>query len=200
MSIGHRRLGEGNLKADVALVSAVREGQTHAFRSIYDRYSHPVYDHCLRLTGSTANAEDLAALVFLEAWRRRKDYRLVEGSAGPWLHGIAYNLARNHWRAAKRHRQALDRIAETRVEPDHADEVVERVAAEQAIRNVLAELRSLPSQDREVIELCVAADLSYAEAADLLGVPVGTIKSRLSRALAKLRASSAIAEIGEELR
>lgn len=180
-----RRVSEG----DSALVSKLASGDEEAFRALYDRYADAVYNHCLRLAGSAAAAEDLAAVVFLESWRRRSDFRIVEGSAAPWLHGIAYNAARNFWRASRRYRSALARLAETRVVSDPTVGLIDRIAAEQTIRQLLPAIQALPSQERQAIELCIAAGMTHQEAASLLGVPIGTVKSRLSRGLTKLRSS-----------
>jgi RNA polymerase sigma factor (sigma-70 family) len=188
---------EWDSASDAALVSALGRGDSEAFRLLYDRYVDVVYNHCFRLTGSTVAAEDLAAVTFLECWRRRSAFRLVDGSAAPWLHGIARNVARNAWRAERRYRAALGRLAETRVEPDPADDVVERIAAEQAIRRLLPAMQTLPSREREVVELCAAAGLSHGEVAILLGIPAGTVKSRLARGLARLRAALALQQASE---
>lgn len=174
---------------DSDLVRRLASGEEEAFRLLYDRYAAVIYNHCYRLTGSASAAEDLAAVTFLEAWRRRSSYRLVEGSATPWLHGIAYNVARNYRRTSRRYRSALQRLAETRVEPDPASSLIEKVSAQQTIRQLMPAIRALPSRERETIELCAASGMSLQDAAALLGVPVGTVKSRLSRGLAKLRSS-----------
>jgi RNA polymerase sigma factor (sigma-70 family) len=189
----------GAPETDSALVQALARGDQEAFRAIYDRHIDSVYSHCLRLTGSAASAEDLAAVVFLESWRRRKDFRVVEGSAAPWLHGIAYNCARNSWRASRRYSSALKRLSDSRVVPDHSTTVIERIAAQETIRRLLPAIHALPNQEREAIELCIAADMTYQEAASLLAVPIGTVKSRLSRALSKLRASAGVEVNGEDL-
>jgi RNA polymerase sigma factor (sigma-70 family) len=183
---------------DLALVQALAQGDQEAFRTIYDRHADAIYGHCLRLTGSASSAEDLAAVVFLESWRRRRDFRVVEGSAAPWLHGIANNAGRNFWRSSRRYRSALERLAETRVVPDPSSAVVERIAAQETIQRLLPAIHALPGQEREAIELCIAADMTYQEVASLLAIPVGTVKSRLSRALAKLRASSGAWANGED--
>ncbi len=190
--------GECVPASDAALVEALAAGGAEAFREIYDRYCDGVYGHCLRLTGSAAAAEDLTAVVFLEGWRRRSDFRIVQGSAAPWLHGIAYNAARNLWRSSRRYRSALERLAETRIVSDPADDLVDRIAAEQTIRRMLPAIHSLPAQERQAIELCIAADMTHEEVSSLLHVQLGTVKSRLSRGLTKLRASSAFADAKKE--
>lgn len=182
---------------DAMLVRRLAVGRSDAFAELYERYCDAIYNQCFRLTGSWSTAEDLTATVFLEAWRRRRDFQLIHESALPWLRGIAHNLARNSWRAARRHRAALARMAPPPVAPDQADDIVERIAAEQQMRLVLPALRKLPAREREAIALCIGGGLTHQEAAALLNVPVGTVKSRLSRGLAKLRAITLWNEVQE---
>jgi len=184
---------------DASLVVAIAHGDKAAFATLYERYFDAVHAHCFRLSGSSVVADDLTAMVFLECWRRRSEFRLVEGSARPWLHGVAFNVIRNYWRMTRRYRAALERLlARSRSEfaaPDSTDQVVDRVAAEQRIRAVRRALASLPKRERDVIEVCVAGDLGHEEAAVMLGIPVGTLKSRLARGLARLRATD---EVGRQ--
>jgi RNA polymerase sigma factor (sigma-70 family) len=186
-SAGPRAMRSVSLAGDLDLVSRVKTGDREAFAALYDRYAGAVYGHCLRLTGSAVSAEDLTAIVFLEAWRRRSDFRAVADSAAPWLHGIAYNTARNFRRSSRRYQSALRRLDATRIMPDPTVDVVDRVAAEETIRRLLPAIRALPRHEREAIELCFASGMTYEEAAGLLNVPLGTLKSRLSRGLSKLR-------------
>ena len=104
----------------------------------------------------------------------------------PWLYGIATNVCRNATRSQRRHAAALGRLPRPPHGPDHADAVGDRVDSERAMARIAAELEALPERDREVIALVVWSGLSYEEAARSLGVPVGTVRSRLSRARARL--------------
>jgi RNA polymerase sigma-70 factor, ECF subfamily len=184
---------------DAELVTRISTGDQAAFRVLFDRYADAVFNHSLRLTGSVDAAEDIAAVVFLEAWRRRSDYRTVGNSAAPWLHGITYNVARNHWRSTRRYRSALARLRATRETDDPAAVVVERVAAEERLQRVLPAIRKLPKHQRQAIEVCVAGGVPYDEAGVLLGIPAGTLKSRVSRGLATLRSSIDNLQLQEEL-
>ena len=84
-------------------------GRPDAFAILFDRHADAIYGQCLRRTGSTADAEDLTSMTFLEAWRSRERVRFVEGSARPWSFVIASNLALNQARAARRYRKQLAR-------------------------------------------------------------------------------------------
>lgn len=164
----------------------IRDGDPDAFREIFDEHAKAVYNHAWRLTGDRSAAEDTVSLTFLEAWRLRARIDVDEdrGSPRPWLFGIATNVARNVRRAARRNDVAMSRLPSARAEPDHADDVATRLDGRSELAAVRAALASLRRKDREVIVLCAALD--YAQAAEALGVPIGTVRSRLSRARARL--------------
>jgi RNA polymerase sigma-70 factor (ECF subfamily) len=157
-----------------------------SFGVLFERHARSVYNHCFRRTASWADAEELMSAVFVEAWRRRRDVRPINGSALPWLLGVANNLLRNHQRSLRRHRAALSRLPTPGHQPDPADDVAGRLADEQAMRRVLADVERLPPRHQEVLALCAWAELTYQEAAEVLDVPVGTVRSRLARARARL--------------
>ena len=125
-------------------------------------------------------------MVFLEAWRRRRDVSLHQDSALPWLYGVATNVCRNNRRSVRRHRAALNRINEQLSEPDPADEVADRVDDERRMRSLHVAIRTLPRREQEVLALVVWSGVDYAAAAAALGVPIGTVRSRLSRARSRL--------------
>lgn len=165
----------------------VRAGDPEAFRGLFDEYARTVYNHGFRLTGDWSAAEDVVSLTFLEAWRLRgRVDASTEGSLRPWLLGIATNVARNVRRAARRYDGALARLPRQGSEPDFAEEVVDRLDDRQRIAQVRRALAALRTPEREVLALCVFAGLDYAEAAEALDVPIGTVRSRLSRARTRL--------------
>ncbi|MEU9344454.1 RNA polymerase sigma factor [Streptomyces sp. NPDC048278] len=171
---------------DTHLRRRIRAGDHDAFAALFDAYARSVYNHAYRLTGDWTTAEEAVSLTFLEAWRLRTALDADGGSPRPWLLGIATNVVRNQRRAARRHSAALARLPREEPVRDFADEVAGRVddAAQLAlVRTALAKLRR---PEREVLALCVWSGLDYAAAAEALGVPVGTVRSRLSRARAKL--------------
>jgi RNA polymerase sigma-70 factor (ECF subfamily) len=158
-----------------------------AFGVIFDRHSSAVYAHCFRRTASWFMAEDLTSVVFTEAWRKRKDVRLSGESVLPWLLAVANNATRNAERSLRRHRRLLARLPSPEPVPDIAEDAARRADSERAMRTLRAALQDLAAPERAVLELCDWAGLSYAQAADALGVPVGTVRSRLSRARKHLR-------------
>jgi RNA polymerase sigma factor (sigma-70 family) len=167
----------------------IRAGDADAFGDLFDAYARSVYNHAYRLTGDWATAEDVVSLTFLEAWRLRGRVEEDGGSLRPWLLGIASNTVRNTRRGRRRYAAAMDRLPrEAAVEPDFADETAGRLDDGARIAAVREEVLRLRRQEREVFALCAWAELSYEEAADALGIPVGTVRSRLSRARTKLAA------------
>ena len=173
---------------DTELLERVRAGESLAFGQLFERHARAVYNYCFRATGNWSLAEDATSVVFLEAWRRHRDVVMAEGATLlPWLLGVARNVLRNRGRSFRRHKAALDRLPPPAAEPDFADDVAGRLDDEREIRAVLAVVDRLPRADRDVLELCAWSGLSYEQAAVALGVPVGTVRSRLSRARARLR-------------
>jgi RNA polymerase sigma factor (sigma-70 family) len=170
------------------LRALARAGDADAFGAIFDACAKSVYNHAFRLTGDWSAAEEVMAMTFLEAWRGRMRIAEEGGSLKPWLLGIATNLARGQRRAARRHRDALARLALVDDPPDFADDVSGRLDDAARIKALHRALAGLRRPEREVLALCVWSGLGYAEAAEALGVPVGTVRSRLSRARAKLGA------------
>jgi RNA polymerase sigma factor (sigma-70 family) len=172
---------EPNLRA------RIRAGDPDAFGLIFDEYSRAVYNLGLRLTADWSAAEDVVSLTFLEAWRLKGGIDPGGESLQPWLLGIAVNVCRNLARASRRHQAAMRRIPPPPAVPDFAEELAGRLDDTAHLRQVAKALSGLRRGEREVIALCVFSDLDYATAARALGVPVGTVRSRLSRARRRLR-------------
>ncbi len=157
-----------------------------AFGQLFERHSRAVYNHCFRRTASWSSAEDLTSIVWAEAWRRRKDVRLHGESILPWLLAVANNCLRNFQRSQRRYKNFLAKLPPATIN-DFAEETVSRLDDQRRMAEVLSALTGLRIEDQEVISLCDWAGLSYAEAATALGVPIGTVRSRRSRAHDRLR-------------
>ncbi|MEW2429456.1 sigma-70 family RNA polymerase sigma factor [Micromonospora sp. NPDC047644] len=171
-----------------SLRARVRAGDPGAFAELYDAYARSVYNHAFRLTADWATAEDVMAATYLQAWRSRERVTEEGGSLRPWLLGIATNEARNHARSNRRYRRvAAALLAADFTLPDHADEVAGRLDDSRRIAAAIDALARLRRSEREVLTLCLWEGLDYESAAEALGVPVGTVRSRLSRARARLR-------------
>jgi RNA polymerase sigma-70 factor (ECF subfamily) len=171
--------------SDESLWLAGASGDQRAFSELYERHARTIYNYLFRRLADWSEAEDLTAVVFLEAFRRRRDVVIVEGKVLPWLYGIATNVLRNRRRALWRHRRL---VAQLESEPARATapDAAARAEAAARMRSVLARIALLPRPQQDVIALCLWSDLSYEEAAVALGVPIGTVRSRLARARAAL--------------
>jgi RNA polymerase sigma-70 factor (ECF subfamily) len=167
--------------SDEELLRASAHGDDQAFSKLYERHANAIYNYLFRRLADWSEAEDLTAVVFLEAFRRRRDVVIVEGKLLPWLYGIATNVLRNRRRALWRHRDLVARLSR---EPcvEAVPDAAERADATARMQSVLRRITRLPRQQRDVVALCAWCGLSYEEASTALGIPVGTVRSRLARA------------------
>lgn len=171
------------------LTSRLRSGDQEAMAQIFHDSLDRVYNYCYRRTGSWSAAEDIAAAVFLEVWRHRRRAVEVDGSPLPWIFGIATNVCRNHHRSGRRADRANARmeLVDTASDRDPADAAAGRVDAARGLKSVLERLAGLPQADQDVFYLVRWEQLSYAEAAAALSIPVGTVRSRLARVRREIR-------------
>ncbi|MDQ1525831.1 MAG: hypothetical protein QOG18_444 [Microbacteriaceae bacterium] len=153
-------------------------GDGEAFGRVFDRHRARVLRHSVRLVAATDDAEDVVAIVFMEAWRKRHSLRFIDGSALPWLLTAATNVSHNLARSSRRYERLLVRLPGAEPVADHADGFGEDDA--------LSALRTLSLRDQQVVTLCIIEGLSEKETASTLKIPLGTVKSRLSRAKVRL--------------
>lgn len=179
---GHRL---GVEPSDDELWARSRAGDRDAFGALYDRHARLVYNYCFRRIGDREIAQDLLSMVFLEAWRRR-DKELASDKVLPWFYGIATNVIRHQHRAERRFAAALRRLPAAEDAPDFSGPADERLDYERQAQEALSRLGTLPRREQDVVALCVGMELSYEDAAVALGLPIGTVRSRLSRARARL--------------
>ena len=163
------------------------------FAAIFDRHFDAVYAYLQRRIGRDL-AEELCAETFLVAFDNRHRYDRSRSEARPWLLGIATNLLRRHWRREVRELRAYARSA---VDPvlDAFDGIEERLDASGERRRLVEGLAELSGPERDALLLAAWADLTYAEIAAALEVPVGTVRSRLSRA--RQRIGSSLGDSGD---
>ena len=177
------------MTTDRELWARAVDGDRKAFGELFDRHAATVYNHLFRRTADWGEAEDLTSTVFLHAWRRRAEVVLDRDSALPWLLGVANGTLSNTRRRLRRAQALFQRLVvqdEPREGADHADDVVARVDDERRMSRIHRALARLPQHEREVVELCVWSGLDQQATATALGIPVGTVKSRLSRARQRL--------------
>jgi len=182
-----------SMRADQELMKRVRAGDAEAFDILFERYGPRVRARLLRVVRGRSAADDLLQEVFLRLWTRADQWE-ERGSLPAWLLRIATNLALNHLRSARRrHDRPLDKPGE-----DDEDlvpgwmidtaalgpaEIVEQAERDAAFRGVLD---ALPEQKRELIRMAHEAEMGIGEIADRLGIPPGTVKSRLYYARSEL--------------
>jgi RNA polymerase sigma-70 factor (ECF subfamily) len=155
------------------------------FGEIFDRHFAEINRYLARRV-EFARADEIASEVFVIAFRLRGRYDPAVADARPWLFGIAANLIRRHWRTERRRLRAY---ARTGVDPmrDDAGDIDHRLDALAAGPELAAALAALKPGEREVLLLFAWADLGYEEIANALGIPIGTVRSRLSRARTRVR-------------
>lgn len=172
---------------DGDLLFRLSRGDEPAYRMLHDRHQAPVFRLSLVLMRTSWDAEEVAATAFFELWRKRDKVRVVDGSVLPWLLATTSYAAKNSLRSRRRYQRLLSRIPRDDNVPDHADEVGRAMDALKISQSVREALLELNPRDSSVVVLCVVHELSTAEAAVVLGIPEGTVKSRLSRVKARLR-------------
>lgn len=166
----------------------LRAGDHDAFAALFVAYCDDVFATALRLTGSRTSAEDVTSETFLVGWRRRGDVEPGDQPLRGWLLAIAANQALN---VARGQRRRLAFLSSDRARPgvvaDFADDSASRLDDAQLLDRTRRAMAALTRRELEVVSLCVWSELSYQEAADALGIPVGTVRSRLNRARERLR-------------
>jgi RNA polymerase sigma-70 factor (ECF subfamily) len=182
-------LGEHRLHglADEELMGRLARGDADAFDLIYERHADAAFSLAYRISGSRASAEEVAQDAFLALWRNGTRYEQSRGSVRNWILGIVHNRAIDSLRRTVRHesRRAGDEgLAERLMAPDRTDEEVGRREEAGTIRTLLDDL---PADQRRVIELAYFAGFTHTEIAEMLEIPVGTVKGRMRLGLDKLR-------------
>ncbi|MGH2913252.1 MAG: RNA polymerase sigma factor [Solirubrobacteraceae bacterium] len=172
--------------SDGDLWARSRGGNPDAFGLLFERHADLIYNYCFRRIGDRETARDLLSIVFLEAWRQ-KDKELPADKVLAWLYGIATNVVRHQHRSERRYAAALTRLPAVHSVPDFSGRTDEALDYARQAQHALTLLRELPKREQDVFVLCDGMELSYEDAALALEVPVGTVRSRLSRARARLR-------------
>ena len=170
-------------QSDDGTVFARSVAEPDVFTIIFDRHYRSVYGYLSRRVGRVI-ADDLAAETFIRAFERRSSYDPTAERALPWLLGIAVNLLAHHHRSEGRQFRALA-AAGSRAASSGGETAEELDAA--SSEQLVAALAQLDEYDREALLLYVWGELKYTEIAGVLGIPVGTVRSRLNRARRKLR-------------
>jgi RNA polymerase sigma-70 factor (ECF subfamily) len=166
--------------SDGELIRLVGSGDRSAFDALYRRYARPVFGLALRRLGDRGRAEDAVQETFASVWRAAGSYRPERGPGAPWLYAVARNAIVDNGRARREPPvETPDEISDEQGPPDHAE-------AGWTAWRVHRALAELPENERQVIELAYWGGRSQSEIADLLGIPLGTVKTRTRTALSRL--------------
>lgn len=168
--------------SDHELIRLLVRGDVDAFERIYDRCRLPVFRFALHMSGSREIADELTQETFLVLLRKPETYSEEKGTLIGFLMGVARNLVRRNRREA---------VEELPLDPDGMEEMIaetsivdsplDRAIRQQSAETLQAALVCVPQSYREVIVLCDLQEMSYAEAASILAIPIGTVRSRLHR-------------------
>lgn len=165
------------------------DGDSAAFGELFDKHRDRVFRHAFHLIGDVHDAQDAAATVFLELWRRRKHVRVVDGTILPWLLITTTNTCRNIQRAARRYRAFIDALPRD-PNPRSAEEELLRHQPLHALDEPLVvALRRLSPTDMQLFALVNLEDYPISQAAAVLGLSSTAAKTRLHRCRVRLRAS-----------
>lgn len=186
---------------DHALLARIGRGDQAAFAALYDRYANGVFGTTLRFIRDRSIAAEVVQDTFMAVWQRSDQFNAESGSVIGWMLGIARNRAIDRLRAESRRPppawvrpggESTDGMDSASGHPDHAPRSasddpareVDRRWLRAVIQTVLTEIRP---DEREILVLAYDHELSQSEIADRLGIPIGTVKSRTRRAMARLR-------------
>ena len=170
--------------SDAALISASLAAPA-LFGTIFDRHATALHRYIVRRIGP-AEAESMVGEVFRIAFEGRHAYDAARPDARPWLYGIATKVVAQHRRAERRRIHAMSKVSVERP-GSFDDRSADRVTAEQLQPRLARALTRLSAAERDLLLLVAWADLTYEDAALALGVPVGTVRSRLHRLRVKVR-------------
>jgi RNA polymerase sigma-70 factor (ECF subfamily) len=193
-----QRRSELLLLADEALMFFADHGNKEALGTLYDRHSRTAYSLAYRIMGERQAAENLVQEAFLQVWRAAGSYRTERGSVRTWILSIVHHRGIDQLRSAASRRRVHDRVEATTstLQPSEAFAQAWRNSQREQVREYL---RMLPAEQLKVLELGYFSGYTHIEIAELLGLPLGTVKGRMRLGLKKLREyfeSREMAEIG----
>jgi RNA polymerase sigma-70 factor, ECF subfamily len=180
---------------DDQVMAALAQADLHALDALYDRYAKPAYALAYRIVGERGAAEDVVQESFLSAWRQAKSYRRERGSPRTWLMSIVHHRAIDRLRASAAGRVAMS-LDEVPDGPAEAPGVWQQVWASLRGDAVRHALDHLPPEQKKSIELAYFSGYTQSEIAELMGVPLGTVKGRMRMGLMKLKSALEAPELG----
>lgn len=175
-------------QAEFALLARMKQGDEEAFMALYRRHKDGVYRFALMYCGSPATAADVTQDTFMHFISRTAQFDPARGSIGAWLCGVARMLARKHLGEREVPTDPAAMADDTAPLPGQVDHEspLDRVLRTEAAEQVRRAVARLAPHYRDVLILCELSGLSYAETAQVCGIDIGTVRSRLSRARSAL--------------
>jgi RNA polymerase sigma-70 factor (ECF subfamily) len=176
-----------HLLADEELMQLVRRGDPRAFETVYDRHGGAAFSLAYRIVGNRTTAEDAVQEAFLSIWRSRTRYQPDRGSVRSWVLGIVHNRTIDTIRrnlVHDRRRTTAEGLEETHEAKERTDVEVARREEAQTVR---AALDTLPGEQNRVIDLAYFGGFTHSQIAEMLDMPIGTVKGRMRLGLEKLR-------------
>ena len=178
--------GRSSLLADEDLISLLGDGDAEAFALLYDRHSRAAYSLAYRFMNGRQAAEDLLQESFIKVWRSAGGYRVGRASVRTWILSIVRNRAIDQLRSRASRRRTREKVEASAPisEPNEAFAETWRNSQRAQVREAL---NTLPQEQLKILELAYFSGHTHVEIADLLGLPLGTVKGRMRRGLKKLR-------------
>ena len=177
--------------SDEQVLAAVARGEHEALAALYDRYAGAVFAMALRIVADREVAEEVTQEIFLRVWRHAASYDPKRGKVTTWMLGLTHNLAIDQVRRRRTQARPMpvddDGEAMTADVPDPAVDVEAEVWGAERGRVLAAALQDLPPPQREVIEHAYFRGLTQVEIAARVGIPLGTVKTRLRLGVRRLR-------------
>jgi RNA polymerase sigma-70 factor (ECF subfamily) len=181
-------------ESDASVVARIAGGDERALGELYDRHGTLAFSLARAILGDTAEAEEATEDAFLQVWRAAATFDATRASVAAWLTMVVRSRALDRLRARRRHERTIASAVATQGETVHgatplsADRAVEADEAGARVRAVLSEL---PEPQRRCLELAYFEGLTHSEIAELLRLPLGTVKTRIRAGMDKLRATLA---------
>jgi RNA polymerase sigma-70 factor (ECF subfamily) len=182
----NRKVPEYTLLADEDLMSLVHEDDSQAFALLYDRHGRAAYSLAYRMMGERQASEDLVQEVFLRVWRSTASYRADRGSVRTWILRIVHNRSVDQLRSLSSRRRTQDKVeasAETS-QPSEAFAEAWRNSRRDEVRDAL---KTLPAEQLKILELAYFSGYTHVEIAELMDLPLGTVKGRMRLGLKKIK-------------
>jgi RNA polymerase sigma-70 factor (ECF subfamily) len=174
---------------DLELIQQIRQRDRQAFDLFYDRYAQIIFSLCVRILKDTGEAEDVLQEIFVQIWREAERFDAARASVKTWLFTIARSRSLDRYRSRKTAHQRFEDAAAEDLQQISSKEDLQSTSVVQ--QYVATAMQQLTKEQRAVLELCYYRGFTQEEISNLLGEPLGTIKSRIRAALIRLRSAFA---------